>query len=80
MSAAHDPADLQRIYDARFSSMVEYRKKVWAVLVGDWFQRFVGENETVLDLGCGYGEFSNAIRAGRSSRAGSSGALRVGSR
>ena len=65
MSAAHDPADLQRIYDARFSASVEYRQQVWKVLVGDWFQRFVGEKETVLDLGCGYGEFSNAIRAGK---------------
>ena len=44
---------------------VEYRQRVWEVLCGDWFQRFVGEKETVLDLGCGYGEFSNAIRAGK---------------
>ena len=65
MSTAHDPADLQRIYDARFSSSVEYRKRVWEVLCGDWFQRFVGEKETILDLGSGYGEFSNAIRAGK---------------
>ena len=65
MSAAHDPADLQRIYDARFSASVDYRKQVWEVLVSAWFQRFVGEKETVLDLGCGYGEFSNAIRAGK---------------
>ncbi len=65
MSAAHDPSDLQRIYDARFSSSVEYRKRVWEVLCGDWFQRFVGEKETILDLGSGYGEFSNAIRAGK---------------
>ena len=65
MSAAHDPSDLQRIYDARFSSSVEYRKRVWEVLCGDWFQRFVGERETILDLGSGYGEFSNAIHAGK---------------
>ena len=65
MSAFHDPADLQRIYDARFSSNAEYRKQVWEVLCGNWFQRFIRKNETVLDLGCGYGEFSNAIRAGK---------------
>ena len=65
MSAAHDPSDLQRIYDARFSSSVEYRKRVWEVLCGDWFQRFVGEKETILDLGSGYGEFINAIGAGK---------------
>ena len=65
MSAAHDPADLQRIYDTRFSSSVEYRNRIWEVLARDRFERFVGEKETVLDLGCGYGEFSNAILAGK---------------
>lgn len=65
MSAAHEPGDLQRIYEARFSASIEYRKQVWKVLVAGWFQRFVGKSEAVLDLGCGYGEFSNAIQAGK---------------
>jgi SAM-dependent methyltransferase len=38
---AHDPEDLQRIYGARFSTNLEYRKKVWSVLVADWFGRYV---------------------------------------
>lgn len=58
--SAHSPADLQRIYGARFSSSLDYRKKVWSVLVGDWFGKFVRPSDAVLDLGCGYGEFINA--------------------
>jgi SAM-dependent methyltransferase len=58
---AHDPEDLQRIYGARFSTNLEYRKKVWSVLVADWFGRYVRTTDAVLDLGCGYGEFINSI-------------------
>lgn len=57
----HSPEDLQRIYDARFSSNLEYRREVWSVLVSDWFGKYVRTNDAVLDLGCGYGEFINAI-------------------
>jgi SAM-dependent methyltransferase len=60
----HSPDDLQRIYDARFSKNVEYRKQVWSVLVGDFFQKRVGAGDAVLDLGCGYGEFINSVRCG----------------
>jgi SAM-dependent methyltransferase len=43
--------------------MREYRNQVWRVLVDNFFQRQVPANATVLDLGCGYGEFINNIRA-----------------
>jgi SAM-dependent methyltransferase len=64
MSAAHSPDDLQRIYEARFSSKVEYRRRIWRVLVADWFGQYVRPRDTVLDLGCGYGEFINTIQCG----------------
>ena len=48
----------------RLSSRVDYRKTVWAVLVSDCFQRYVRATDSVLDLGCGYGEFINAVRCG----------------
>jgi SAM-dependent methyltransferase len=64
MSAALKLADLQRIYNARFSQNLDRRKAVWSVLVADWFQRFVGWQDAVLDLGCGYGEFINTICCG----------------
>jgi SAM-dependent methyltransferase len=56
-----DPAELQSIYDLRFSSMLAYRTRVWEVLTTAFFQQFVRPTDAVLDLGCGYGEFINHI-------------------
>jgi len=56
--------ELVRVYANRFESVRGYRERVWSVLVRNFFQRFVPEGAVVLDLGCGYGEFINAIRAG----------------
>ena len=55
--SANSPSDLQRIYEARFHRNLTYRRAVWGVLIEDFFQRFVGADASVLDLGCGYGEF-----------------------
>jgi SAM-dependent methyltransferase len=57
--------ELARIYANRFAATSNYRRRVWQVLVPSFFQQFVSENATVLDLGCGYGEFINTVRAGR---------------
>lgn len=62
--SAHDPADLRRIYGTRFTSSLKYRDQVWKVLAGDFFQQLILSNDRVLDLGCGYGEFSRHIRCG----------------
>lgn len=64
-SAAHDQRDLSRIYSQRFSGNLEYRRKVWSVLVEKYFSKFIPENSAVLDLGCGYGEFINHVAASR---------------
>src|SRR6476620_5966793 len=58
-------AELARVYTKRFAPMEEYRKRVWRMLVANFFQKLVPENSTLLDLGCGYGEFINAVKAGR---------------
>lgn len=59
------PSDLQKIYAARFSGQQAYRTQVWQVLTGSFFSRWIKPTDTVLDLGCGYGEFSNNITAGK---------------
>ncbi len=59
--STHTPDDLERIYAARFDGSLEYRRRVWAVLVNDWFARYVRPTDSVLDLGCGYGEFINTV-------------------
>jgi SAM-dependent methyltransferase len=62
---ANSPSDLQRIYEARFQRNLTYRRAVWGVLIDDFFQRFVGADASVLDLGCGYGEFISQVRCAR---------------
>lgn len=62
--SAHSPADLQRIYQARFEHMTAYRLSVWRVLIDDCFQRYARPGDAVLDLGCGYGEFISQVSCG----------------
>ena len=64
-SLPHEPKDLSRIYAQRFAANQDYRKRIWRVLINDYFGRLVPKDAAVLDLGCGYGEFSNHIRARR---------------
>jgi SAM-dependent methyltransferase len=59
-----DGSELQRAYSERFAGRTAYRKKVWMTLVG-YFERFIPEGAAVLDLGAGYCEFINSVRAGR---------------
>jgi SAM-dependent methyltransferase len=60
----HSRDDLQQIYRARFKGAAEYRKKMWGVLAA-FLQQWIPANGTVLDLGCGYCEFINAIACAR---------------
>lgn len=60
----HDPQELERLYGERFAGRQEYRNQVWQVLVDHFFCRFIPADASVLDLGCGYGEFINHVRCG----------------
>lgn len=64
MRIAGEP-DLQQLYRNRFGHARESRAAIWAVLVRDFFQAWVRRSDTVLDLGCGYGEFLNHVCAAR---------------
>lgn len=66
MASEKTRADIVREqYRQRFAQAGEYRNALWQVLCADFFQRYVDTNAVLLDLGCGWGEFSNNIRAGR---------------
>lgn len=52
------------IYAKRFSTQeLQTRQSVWRVLCQDFFQRFVNENDVVVDLGAGDGLFITNIQA-----------------
>lgn len=60
------PDELQRIYDNRFPEAERQAKAaIWKVLVERFFQRWIKPDDTVLDLGCGFGEFLGAVKAKR---------------
>ncbi len=58
--------DVQKLYSARFSeSDLQRKNMVWEVLCRDFFQKYVGLSDTVVDVGAGHCEFINNIRCGR---------------
>jgi len=56
-----DTVELKRIYSQRFDEHIAYRNEVWKVLVSEFFARYIRPDATVLDLGCGYGQFVNNV-------------------
>jgi len=60
---AHSPAELRQLYRTRFANRAEYRQQVWSVLTG-YFSKWISAQASVLDLGCGWCEFINAVRCG----------------
>lgn len=57
--------ELQREYARRFANQAGYRDDVWKVLTADFFQPLISPDATLLDLGCGWGEFVNNIVAAK---------------
>ena len=53
----------QKMYRRRFGKDVEFRQKMYQVLCADFFQKYIPEDATVLEIGAGYCEFINNIRA-----------------
>jgi len=56
---------LAEIYSRRFDAHVAYRNAVWKVLTRKFFPRYIDPRATILDLGCGYGEFINNIQCAK---------------
>ncbi|MFV0493657.1 glycosyltransferase [Mycobacterium sp.] len=57
--------DLEHLYRNRFGHDQQVRYAIWGVLVRNFFQVWIRRSDTVLDLGCGYGEFLNQVSAAR---------------
>ncbi|MBC7520159.1 MAG: class I SAM-dependent methyltransferase [Sandarakinorhabdus sp.] len=51
-------------HDTRLA-MDPKRAKVWRALWRFWFSKRIGADDTVLDIGAGYGDFINAVHAKR---------------
>jgi len=57
---------LRNIYQNRFKNKLTDKNRIWKILCQDFFQKFIDrQNDTVLDLAAGYGEFLNNIQAKR---------------
>ncbi|MGA7157966.1 MAG: class I SAM-dependent methyltransferase [Acidobacteriaceae bacterium] len=57
--------DLQKLYITRFTGQEAYRDRVWKILTSHFFSHWIKSSDSVLDLGCGYGEFINNVEAGK---------------
>lgn len=58
--------NLAKLYSARFAPEDKERKaRIWRVLCRHFFQRYVEQTDTVLDIGAGHCEFINHIEAKR---------------
>lgn len=55
--------EITRLYRLRFDKDLKIRHAIWQVLCRDFFQRYVKKSYTVLDLGSGFCEFINNIKA-----------------
>ena len=54
---------LSKLYKNRFSEKdILQKNKIWKVLCQSFFQRYIGRNDIVLEIGAGYGEFINNIQ------------------
>ncbi len=54
-----------QLYRLRFAKKLEIRQRVWKVLCQDFFQKYIDKGDTVCDLGAGYCELINNIKAKR---------------
>lgn len=53
---------LKNMYEARFNKDAQIKKnEIWKVLCRNFFQQFVKQTDTVVDIGAGYCEFINHI-------------------
>lgn len=63
----NEKVQLKTLYENRFNSDKELKMKndIWKTLCSHFFQKYIRENEVIADVGAGYCEFINNIKAGK---------------
>jgi len=56
---------LQDEYRLRFGKAEQYRNDIWKILCDEYFNKFISSQAHVLDVGSGWGEFINNIKAAK---------------
>lgn len=56
-------SEITRLYRLRFNKELKKRNEIWKILCKDFFQKYIKATDTVCDLGAGYCEFINNIKA-----------------
>lgn len=65
MHVDHTNINPRDVYSRRFVPDAELRREMWKVLTGKYFQRFVPEDASLVEIAAGHCEFINEIRAAR---------------
>lgn len=61
-----DSQRITKLYGKRFDPQeIKKKNRLWKVLCDEFFQKFIPEYSIVLDIGAGYCEFINNIKAGK---------------
>jgi ubiquinone/menaquinone biosynthesis C-methylase UbiE len=55
-------SDLKAVYKRRFAGEMSTRNNIWKVLCANFFQKYISEGDTVLDVAGGYCVFINNIK------------------
>ena len=58
--------ELSTLYSNRFNDdEMKFKNKMWKILCKHFFQKYINENDTVIDIAGGYCEFINNINCKR---------------
>lgn len=54
---------ISKIYQRRFATNSEFKKKMWQTLYDEFFIDYIPANSTIIDIGAGYCEFINSVNS-----------------
>ena len=56
-------SEITKLYQLRFNKDIQKRYKIWQILCKYYFQKYIKTSDTIYDVGAGYCEFINNIKA-----------------